>query len=29
VARLLLEQWISFPRFVLSGLWLRAYRVAP
>jgi hypothetical protein len=29
VARLLLEQWIRFPRFVLSGLWLRAYRVAP
>jgi hypothetical protein len=28
VARLLLEQWVSFPRFVLSGLWFRAYRVA-
>jgi hypothetical protein len=29
VARLLLEQWVSFPRFVLSGLWFRAYRIAP
>lgn len=26
VARLLLEQWINFPRFVLSGKWLRALR---
>jgi uncharacterized membrane protein YGL010W len=25
-ARILLEQWIAFPRFVLSGGWLRAYR---
>ena len=26
VARLFLEQWITFPRFVLSGKWLRALR---
>jgi hypothetical protein len=26
VARLFLEQWINFPRFVLSGKWLRALR---
>jgi len=26
VARLVLEQWINFPRFVLSGAWLRALR---
>ena len=26
VARLLLEQWMTFPRFVLSGGWLRAWR---
>lgn len=26
VSRLLLEQWITFPRFVLSGGWLRALR---
>ncbi|MGE5625126.1 MAG: Mpo1-like protein [Bacillota bacterium] len=26
VARLFLEQWITFPRFVLSGGWWRAYR---
>ena len=25
VARLFLEQWITFPRFVLSGGWARAY----
>jgi hypothetical protein len=24
VARILLEQWITFPRFVMSGGWLRA-----
>lgn len=28
VARLLLEQWVTFPRFVLSGGWLRALRLA-
>jgi len=26
VSRILLEQWITFPRFVLSGGWLRALR---
>jgi hypothetical protein len=26
VARILLEQWITFPRFVLSGGWARAMR---
>lgn len=26
IARLLLEQWINFPRFVLSGAWLRAFK---
>lgn len=28
VSRLLLEQWITFPRFVLSGGWLRALKGA-
>jgi hypothetical protein len=28
VARLLLEQWITFPRFVLSGGWWRALKQA-
>jgi predicted ABC-type sugar transport system permease subunit len=28
VARLFLEQWITFPRFVLSGGWWRALRTA-
>ncbi len=28
VSRLVLEQWITFPRFVLSGGWLRAWRAA-
>jgi hypothetical protein len=23
-ARILLEQWVTFPRFVLSGAWMRA-----
>ena len=27
-ARLLLEQWITFPRFVLSGGWFRALKRA-
>lgn len=26
IGRLLLEQWINFPRFVLSGKWWRNYR---
>ena len=25
-ARILLEQWVTFPRFVLSGAWLQALR---
>lgn len=29
VLRILLEQWITFPRFVLSGGWLRALQSAP
>lgn len=29
ISRIFLEQWITFPRFVLSGGWLRALRVAP
>ena len=24
--RILLEQWVTFPRFVLSGAWMRALR---
>ena len=28
VARLLLEQWVTFPRFVLSGGWSRSFRRA-
>ncbi len=28
-ARIFLEQWIAFPRFVLTGGWLRAFRSAP
>ena len=28
VARLFLEQWVTFPRFVLSGNWVRALRGA-
>ncbi len=28
VARLLFEQWITFPRFVISGGWWRALRQA-
>jgi len=27
--RILLEQWITFPRFVLTGGWARALRQAP
>ena len=26
LARIFLEQWVNFPRFVLSGGWLRALR---
>lgn len=29
VARILLEQWVTFPRFVLSGDWSRALRERP
>jgi hypothetical protein len=28
VARLFLEQWITFPRFLLSGGWSRALRTS-
>ena len=28
VLRILFEQWITFPRFVLSGAWFRALRAA-
>jgi hypothetical protein len=28
VARIFLEQWVTFPRFVVSGHWLRAMRAA-
>lgn len=28
IARLLLEQWINFPRFVLTGAWWRAWKLA-
>jgi len=28
LARIFLEQWVTFPRFVLSGGWLRALRSA-
>lgn len=28
LARIFLEQWIAFPRFVISGGWLRAFRSA-
>jgi hypothetical protein len=26
VSRIFLEQWITFPRFVISGKWLHAFR---
>jgi hypothetical protein len=29
VARIFCEQWVTFPRFVLSGGWYRALRTAP
>ncbi|MBS0507264.1 MAG: DUF962 domain-containing protein [Proteobacteria bacterium] len=29
LSRILLEQWVTFPRFVVSGGWLRALRSAP
>jgi phage terminase small subunit len=29
VSRILLEQWVTFPRFVLSGGWWRALRGSP
>jgi len=28
VSRICLEQWVNFPRFVLSGRWLQAWREA-
>lgn len=28
LARIFLEQWITFPRFVLTGGWLRAWHAA-
>ena len=29
IARIFLEQWITFPRFVLTGGWWRALRQSP
>jgi len=29
IVRIVLEQWVTFPRFVLSGGWLRAMREHP
>jgi hypothetical protein len=29
LSRIFLEQWVTFPRFVLSGGWFRALRSAP
>ena len=29
VSRIFLEQWVTFPRFVLSGGWSRALHAAP
>lgn len=29
LSRIFLEQWVTFPRFVVSGGWLRALRSAP
>jgi hypothetical protein len=29
LARLFLEQWVTFPRFVFSGRWLAALRKVP
>ena len=29
LGRIFLEQWVTFPRFVLTGLWLDALRKAP
>jgi uncharacterized membrane protein YGL010W len=28
IARILLEQWVTFPRFALSGKWLAAWRAS-
>lgn len=28
ISRILLEQWVTFPRFVLSGGWWQAFRMA-
>lgn len=27
IARIVLEQWLTFPRFVLSGAWMRALQM--
>lgn len=29
LSRIFLEQWVTFPRFVLSGAWMRALRSRP
>ena len=29
LSRIFLEQWVTFPRFVLSGAWMRALREPP
>lgn len=29
LSRILLEQWVTFPRFLLSGAWMRALRARP
>jgi len=29
LSRIFLEQWVTFPRFVLSGGWFRALRSVP
>lgn len=29
LSRIFLEQWVTFPRFVLSGAWMRAFRQRP
>jgi hypothetical protein len=28
LSRIFLEQWVTFPRFVLSGAWVKAFRKA-
>ena len=29
IGRLVLEQWVTFPRFVVTGAWWRSFRAAP